>query len=132
MLAKHVVIVGGGISGLAAAHRLIELGLERRQITLIEASGRLGGTLQTQHRDGFLLERGPDSFISEKPEAVALVKRLGLESRLIETNANYRRSFIVRNGRLRPVPEGFRSEEHTSELQSPCNLVCRLLLEKKN
>src|SRR5687767_11106176 len=107
MLAKHVVIVGGGISGLAAAHRLIELGLERRQITLIEASGRLGGTLQTQHRDGFLLERGPDSFISEKPEAVALVKRLGLESRLIETNEQYRRSFIVRNGRLRPVPEGF-------------------------
>ena len=107
MLTKRVVIVGGGISGLAAAHRLIELGLERRQITLIEASGRLGGTLQTQHRDGFLLERGPDSFISEKPEAVALAKRLGLESRLIETNEQFRRSFLVRNGRLRPVPEGF-------------------------
>jgi protoporphyrinogen/coproporphyrinogen III oxidase len=107
MLAKRVVIVGGGISGLAAAHRLVELGVEKPQITLIEASGRLGGTLETHFRDGFLLERGPDSFISEKPEAVALVKRLGLESRLIETNDQYRRSFIVRNGRLRPVPEGF-------------------------
>ena len=107
MLSKRVVIVGGGISGLAAAHRLIELGLEKTQITLLEASGRLGGTLETQHRDGFLLERGPDSFISEKPEAVALAKRLGLESRLIQTNEQYRRSFIVRNGRLRPVPEGF-------------------------
>jgi protoporphyrinogen/coproporphyrinogen III oxidase len=106
-VAKRVVIVGGGISGLAAAHRLIELGFDKSQITLIEASGRLGGTLETAHRDGFLLERGPDSFISEKPEAVALARRLGLESRLIQTNEQYRRSFIVRNGRLRPVPEGF-------------------------
>ena len=106
-MAKRVVIVGGGISGLAAAHRLVELGFEKTQITLIEASGRLGGTLETRRRDGFLLERGPDSFISEKPEAVALAKRLGLESRLIETNEAHRRSFIVRNGRLRPVPEGF-------------------------
>ena len=107
MPAKRVVIVGGGISGLAAAHRLLELGLARSQLTLVEGSGRLGGTLETQHRDGFLLERGPDSFISEKPEAVALAKRLGLESQLIQTNEKYRRSFIVRNGRLRPVPEGF-------------------------
>jgi protoporphyrinogen/coproporphyrinogen III oxidase len=102
----RVVVIGGGISGLAAAHRLTELD-SSLQVTLLEASSRLGGTLHTEERDGFLLERGPDSFISEKPEAVALAKRLGLESRLIETNPEHRRSFIVRNGRLRPVPEGF-------------------------
>ena len=102
----HIVVIGGGISGLAAAHRLIELS-PTAQVTLIEASSRLGGTIRTDERDGFLLERGPDSFISEKPEAVALAKRLGIESRLIETNAKHRRSFIVRDGRLRPVPEGF-------------------------
>ena len=102
----RIVVIGGGISGLAAAHRLLELG-QSKQVTLIEASDRLGGTIQTTHRDGFLLERGPDSFISEKPQAVALAKRLGLESRIIQTNEKYRRSFIVRNGRLRPVPEGF-------------------------
>ena len=107
MSAKRVVIIGGGISGLAAAHRLIELGIQKSQITLIEASDRLGGTIATEHRDGFLIERGPDSFISEKPQGVALAKRLGLESRLIQTNEQFRRSFIVRNGRLRPVPEGF-------------------------
>ncbi len=107
MPAKRVVIVGGGISGLAAAHRLLELGLSKTQITLLEASGRLGGIIETHRRDGFLLERGPDSFISEKPEAVALAKRLGIESRLIQTNEAQRRSFIVRNGQLRPVPEGF-------------------------
>ena len=103
---NRIVVVGGGISGLAAAHRLIELS-QNNHVTLIEASPRLGGTIQTEHRDGFLLERGPDSFISEKPEALALAKRLGLESQLIQTNEEYRRSFIVRNGRLRRVPEGF-------------------------
>ena len=103
---RRVVVIGGGISGLAAAHRVVELD-PTVQVTLLEASPRLGGTLLTDQREGFLLERGPDSFISEKPEAVALAKRLGVESRLIETNAEHRRSFIVRNGRLRPVPEGF-------------------------
>jgi oxygen-dependent protoporphyrinogen oxidase len=103
---RRIVVIGGGISGLAAAHRLTEL-RPPSHVTLIEASSRLGGTIRTDERDGFLLERGPDSFISEKPEAVALAERLGLESRLIETNETYRRSFIVRNGRLRAVPEGF-------------------------
>ena len=102
----HIVVIGGGISGLAAAHRLVELS-PTAQVTLIEASSRLGGTIRTDERDGFLVERGPDSFISEKPEAVELAKRVGLESRLVQTNPEHRRSFIVRNGRLRPVPEGF-------------------------
>ena len=105
-MSDRIVIIGGGISGLAAAHRVLELN-PAAQVTILEASSRLGGTIQTEYRDGFLIERGPDSFISEKPQAVALAKRLGLESRLIETNEKYRRSFIVRNGRLRPVPEGF-------------------------
>ena len=101
---SHVVIIGGGISGLAAAHRLREHNVH---VTLLEASPRLGGIIQTEHRDGFLLERGPDSFISEKPQALALAKQLGLESRLVQTNEQFRRSFIVRDGRLRAVPEGF-------------------------
>src|SRR5215211_6451066 len=103
---NRIVIVGGGISGLAAAHHLTELN-PSQQIVLIEASDRVGGTIETTHRDGFLLERGPDSFISEKPQALALAKRLGLEPQLVQTNEKFRRSFIVRNGRLRPVPEGF-------------------------
>ena len=82
---RRIVIVGGGISGLAVAHRLIELS-PTAHVTLIEASPRLGGTIQTQYRDGFLLERGPDSFISEKPEALALATRVGLDSQLIQTN----------------------------------------------
>jgi oxygen-dependent protoporphyrinogen oxidase len=76
-------------------------------LTILEAGSRVGGIVQTCERDGFLLERGPDSFISEKPAALALVKRLDLESRLIETSQHHRRSMIVRDGQLLRVPEGF-------------------------
>ena len=106
----RAVIVGGGITGLAVAHRLSELSKEIDQpldLLLLEGTARLGGVLKTVPRDGFLLESGADSFISEKPEALALARRLGIESRLLETNAEHRRSFIVRAGRLVHVPEGF-------------------------
>jgi oxygen-dependent protoporphyrinogen oxidase len=107
---KRVIIIGGGITGLAAAHRLLERSCgsgKQVDLTVLEAGSRVGGIVQTRERDGFLLERGPDSFISEKPAALALVKRLDLESHLIETNRHYRRSFIVRDGQLLRVPEGF-------------------------
>jgi oxygen-dependent protoporphyrinogen oxidase len=108
---RRVVIIGGGISGLAAAHRFVERAGERdgkaTEVLLLERSARVGGTLRTYRRDGFLLEAGPDSFISEKPEALELAKRIGLESHLIGTGDEHRRSFIVRDGRLLPVPEGF-------------------------
>lgn len=101
---KSCCVIGGGISGLAAAHSLARQGIA---VTLLEASTRLGGVIQTESREGFLLERGPDSFISEKPEALELARQLGIESQLIETNQAHRRSFIVRDGRLLAVPEGF-------------------------
>jgi oxygen-dependent protoporphyrinogen oxidase len=106
----RVVVIGGGISGLAAAHALVERSAQLKnppEVVLLEASSRPGGILRSERRDGFLLEAGPDSFISEKPEALELAKRLGLSSRLIETNDAHRRSFIVRNGRLHAVPDGF-------------------------
>ncbi len=107
---KRIVIIGGGISGLAAAYHLTEARRKAPgafEFVLVESNSKPGGIVETEARDGFLLERGPDSFISEKPAALDLVKRLGLESQLIETNALHRRSYIVRNGNLRPVPEGF-------------------------
>jgi oxygen-dependent protoporphyrinogen oxidase len=106
---RRVVIVGGGVSGLAAAHRLSELQSKESpiEVLLLEASNRPGGTVRTHRREGFLIEGGPDSFISEKPEALALAKRLGLAGRITGTNEQHRRSFVVRGGRLRPTPEGF-------------------------
>ena len=107
---KRVAIIGAGIAGLSAAHRLLELSAasgEPLEILIFEASARLGGIIDTRSREGFLLERGPDSFITAKPEAFQLAQRLGLESNLLPTNKEHRRSFIVRGNRLVPVPEGF-------------------------
>src|SRR5256714_8705273 len=108
--ARRIVVIGGGISGLAAAYQLTKQRASHGsalEVLLLEAGARVGGTVRTVKRAGFLLEAGPDSFISEKPEALELAKEIGLESRLIETNEEHRRSFIVRGGRLRAVPEGF-------------------------
>ncbi len=102
--------MGGGVSGLAAAHRAVELARERGrplELTVLEAADRLGGTIQTERRDGFLVECGPDSFLSEKPWALALCRRLGLEDRLIRTDDRFRRTFVVFRERLHPLPEGF-------------------------
>jgi protoporphyrinogen/coproporphyrinogen III oxidase len=106
----RIVAVGGGIAGLAAAHRLVELARDERRpldLVLLEGTGRLGGTIRTERSEGFLLEAGADSFISEKPWALALAERVGLGSRLRRTDDRFRRTYVVRQGRLRPLPEGF-------------------------
>ncbi len=107
---KRVIVVGGGVSGLAAAHRLTELGEEKHpapEILLLEAGPRLGGAVLTERVDDFLVEAGPDSFIREKPWALALCERLGLGPRLISTNPSRQSVLVVRAGRLVPLPEGF-------------------------
>ena len=105
-----VVVIGGGITGLAAAHRATELARERGvdlDLKIIEARGRLGGTIATERADGFVVEAGPDSFLSEKPWALALCRRLGLESKLLRTDDRFRRVFVWFRGRLHPLPDGF-------------------------
>ncbi len=107
---KRVLVIGGGLSGLAAAHRIHERSAALRrpvELTLLEAQERVGGVIATERQDGFTLECGPDSFITNKPWGLELCERLGLRDRLIETDAGHRRSFVVRKGRLMPVPEGF-------------------------
>ena len=107
---KRIAIIGAGIAGLAAAHRLLERSADSHEpleVLIFESGPRLGGIIRTEERDGFLLEHGPDSFITEKPEAIQLARRLGLESNLLQTNTQHRRSFIVRGSRLIPVPPGF-------------------------
>ncbi len=110
LMPMRIVIVGGGITGLAAAHRLIELRQRTghaAQVTLFEASERLGGALETLRIGEFLVETGADSFITDKPWATDLCQRLGLEGRLIPVDERHRRALILRNGKPAPAPEGF-------------------------
>jgi len=107
---KRIVVIGGGISGLSAAFRLQELG--RRvapppEIVLLEASSRLGGVIRTEHRDGVLLEYGPDSFVSVKPAALELVRKVGLEDEIVSTRRHGRRAYVFWGGRPVPLPAGF-------------------------
>src|SRR5439155_16310840 len=105
-----LVVVGAGVSGLAAAHRAMEIARERGtplELTLLEARDRPGGTIATECVDGFLVEAGPDSFLSEKPWALALCRRLGVEERLVRTDDRFRKVFLWRAGRLPPLPDGF-------------------------
>src|SRR5437660_8672181 len=107
---RRVIVIGGGIAGLAAAHRVIELNNDRSlglEVLLLEASPRLGGSIATERIDDFLVEAGPDSFVTEKPWALRLCERLGLTSRLVSTQAAYQKIYVVHDGRLEPLPEGF-------------------------
>ena len=104
--ARRIAIIGGGIAGLAAAHRLTELD-PRCRPTLFEADHRLGGVLSTVHEDGFQVEQSADNFITTVPWGVDLCKRLGLGDRLIQTNPAFRRTLVVRRGRLHRLPDGF-------------------------
>jgi oxygen-dependent protoporphyrinogen oxidase len=106
----RVAVLGGGITGLAAAYRMRELATAHEiplETVLLESSGRVGGALETIRADGYLMETGADSILSEKPSALRLVKRLGLESDMIGTQDRFRRTYVVHRGKLAPIPDGF-------------------------
>lgn len=104
--APRIAVVGGGISGLAAAFHLVQL-LPRAEIALFEASDRLGGVLQTVEREGFLIERSADNFLVKPPAGIDLCRQLGIADELLTTDESRRRAFVVRAGQLVPIPEGF-------------------------
>lgn len=110
----HVTIVGGGIAGLSAAWYLQEAQKERSypiRYTVLEQSDRWGGKIQTEavqipQRDSFIVEGGPDSFITQKPWALQLARKLGLDDRLLPTNDDRRQTYVLNNGRPTPLPDG--------------------------
>jgi oxygen-dependent protoporphyrinogen oxidase len=107
--AKRIVIIGGGITGLAAAHAALgrARALNRSvSVTVLEGSSRFGGNLVTERSDGFLMDGGPDSWVATKPQASALARELGLGGSLIGTIPANRRYYIAWKGRLHVVPEG--------------------------
>jgi oxygen-dependent protoporphyrinogen oxidase len=107
--AKQVVIVGGGITGLSAALSLHDAAAAARlpvSCTLIEGTRAWGGKIATRHAGDFIIETGPDSFLSQKPGGLELCAKLGLTGELIDTNEAHRKTFVFSRGRLRELPEG--------------------------
>ncbi len=105
---KRIAIIGGGISGLSAAFTLEEKRQsgEPVEYVLYESSPRLGGVLVTDHVDGCLVEAGPDSFLTEKPWAANLCRKIGLGDQLIGSNDSERKTYIVARGKLVVMPDG--------------------------
>jgi len=105
---KRIAIVGGGISGLAAAFALEERRRagEALEFVVYESSPRFGGVLFTEQVEGCLIEAGPDSFLTEKPWAADLCRRLGIEDQLIGSTDADRKTYILVKGKLVPMPDG--------------------------
>ncbi len=106
----RVAVIGGGSSGLAGAQRLIELARKTNRplhLVLFEAADRLGGVAETLRIGDYLVESGPDMFITNQPAAVQLCERLGLSDQLIPTDTTHRGSLVLRKGRPVRVPDGF-------------------------
>lgn len=101
---SRIAVIGGGISGLATAFRLTQLGYQ--DVTLLEASSRLGGVLQTEQIGSCLVEQSADMFTTKQPGATRLCQDLGIADSLIGTDDRYRRSFVVRKGKLLSTPPG--------------------------
>jgi oxygen-dependent protoporphyrinogen oxidase len=102
MTRDSVLVVGGGITGLAAAR---SLALDGIPVALAEAGSRLGGKVSTERVDGFVIESGPDSILATRPAGIALARELGLGEELVGTRG-MRRVYVRHRGRLVPIPEG--------------------------
>jgi protoporphyrinogen/coproporphyrinogen III oxidase len=105
---RHVVIVGGGISGLSAAWYLQQSRSSGLDInyTVLEASDRWGGKILTEQVEDFVVEAGPDSFLTQKPWALQLARELGLTERLLGTNDHMRTVYVLHRGKSVALPDG--------------------------
>ncbi|QPC46006.1 protoporphyrinogen oxidase [Mangrovibacillus cuniculi] len=101
---KRIVIIGGGLTGLTAAYYAQQEASANTEVLLVEASHRLGGKIETVNQNGFLIERGPDSYIARKESMTVLAKELGMEDQLVRNSAT--KSYVLVNKQLHPIPEG--------------------------
>jgi oxygen-dependent protoporphyrinogen oxidase len=98
---KSAAVIGGGITGLTAAFRLLQAGIP---VTLYEAAGRAGGVIQSVRRDGYLAECGPNTILETSPKITALIRDLGLEERRIYSDPAAVRRYVVRRGKPTALP----------------------------
>ncbi|MGI8771443.1 MAG: protoporphyrinogen oxidase [Acidobacteriaceae bacterium] len=105
---KRIAIIGGGISGLAVAYELERQRQHPCTYTLFEATARLGGTVETVRQDGFVIECGPDSWVTDKPWAREVAEEVGLRDEIIPSNDTQRRTYLARQSVLQPLPDAMR------------------------
>ena len=105
---KKIVIIGGGIAGLAAAYHIHEEISKKIPVEsiVLESSDKFGGKISTMRFNGFVVERGPDSFISQKPQAIELCKKLGLADQLTGTNPDHPNTYVCLKNKLVAMPDG--------------------------
>lgn len=104
-----IVVIGGGISGLSSAFYLRKKAKEqgkKLRIELIEAAPGLGGKINTLHKEGFVIEKGPDSFLSRKLPIIELAHDLGISDQLVPTNTKAAKTYIMKHGKLHEMPKG--------------------------
>ncbi|MFD0713933.1 protoporphyrinogen oxidase [Paenibacillus sp. GCM10027626] len=105
----RIVVIGGGISGLSSAFYLLrqaEAAGRKLEMTIVDPADRIGGKINTLHRDGFVIERGPDSFLARKKPIIDLAFDLGIEQQLVGTNPEAKKTYILHQGKLHAMPAG--------------------------
>jgi oxygen-dependent protoporphyrinogen oxidase len=105
---KRIAIIGGGIAGVTAGYELAKLAREGAPVeaTLFECGNRFGGIVETVREGGFVIECGPDAWVTEKPWARELAEELGLAGELLASNDAARRTYILKDGVLKAIPDG--------------------------
>jgi len=129
---KRIAIIGGGIAGVSAAYELApqQAAGAAMEFVLFEASSRLGGIVETERRDGFVVECGPDSWVTEKPWARELATELGLDGELIGSNDAWRKTYLAEGRKLTPLPDGMRLMVPTNWAAVRFSMVARIAAPK--
>ena len=108
-LPDRFVVIGGGISGLSSAFYLLREAKSRGReavVTLVDPSERIGGKINTLRKNGFVIEKGPDSFLARKTPIIDLARDLGIAHELVGTNPAAKKTYNLHRGKLHPMPPG--------------------------
>lgn len=106
---EHIVIIGGGLSGLTTGFYLQQEAKKQNQqirLTVVEKESRVGGKIWSHHQNGYLYETGANGFLTNKPDTLELCKLLNLDNKLLASNDNARKRFVVSDGKLHKLPHG--------------------------
>jgi oxygen-dependent protoporphyrinogen oxidase len=100
---KKIIVIGAGVSGLTVSYWLQKKGLD---VEVFEAQNRAGGVIETLQEDGYLFEKGPNSFLDNEPATMTLTRELGIENELLRQSMRSNSRYIFMKNKLHDVPMG--------------------------